>query len=177
MPQNRAQKRAAKAKARQKAQVSAPKKARPIVVDKARDVPLDPARAAELGYDAAVGPEPAAWRALDERERLSRVARFHNETLPAAQMPPSMQRHAAMHVLVESQLADARPAEAPAALRRLMDEGMSRHEALHAVGWLTTEHMRRAMDAQRPVDEAAYAADLATLTVRSWLRMAGLSGV
>jgi hypothetical protein len=171
---NRAQKRAAKAKARQKQRAAASQRPARALPEKPREAPLDPARAAELGYDAAVDVATEAWRDLSEQERLSRVARFHNETLTPAQMPPSMQRHAAMHVIVETQLAEDQPAEARVALRRLMAEGMSRHEAVHALGWLSTEHMRRALEAQRPVDLAAYAADLSTLTVRSWLRMAGL---
>ncbi len=138
---------------------------------------LPPELAAELGYDPNVELDVATWKGLGERDRLSRVAKYHNAILKKAQMPPSMQRHAAMHVIVESQLADAAPPEAPAALDRLVNTGMSRHNAIHAIGWLATEHMRRAMAKQRPVDDKAYARDLTELTPRSWLKMAGLKGL
>ena len=138
--------------------------------------PLPAELAESLGYDPNTDVDPAEWAKLEERERLSRVAKYHNATLKRAQMPPSMQRHAAMHVIVESQIAESAPPEARGALERLQSEGMSRHNAIHAIGWLATDHMRRAMAKQRPVDDKAYAADLAALTVRSWLKMAGLKG-
>lgn len=178
MAKSRGQKRAAKAKKR-RAQRNKPKQRRVAPAVSGEDKPsasepLPEELAAELGYDPNVELDGAAWNALEERERLSRVAKYHNATLKRAQMPPSMQRHAAMHVIVESQLADAAPPEARDALARLRREGMSRHDAIHAIGWLATEHMRRAMAKQRPVDDKAYANDLAALTVRSWLKMAGL---
>ncbi len=177
MAQSRGQKRAAKAKKRK--QSRAKKTAAPTarVAPAAEAAPPDgapiPAEAfAEVGYDPNADLDIEGWKALSERDRLSRVAKYHNTFLKKAQMPPSMQRHAAMHVIVESQLADQAPPEARGALRRLQEEGMSRHDAVHAIGWLATEHMKRAMAKQRPVDDKAYARDLATLTVRSWLRMA-----
>lgn len=180
MAKSRGQVRAAKAKKRQAKRSNKPlsRRAAPEREATVSGVePLPEALAAELGYDANADVEPAAWNALEERERLSRVAKYHNATLKRAHMPPSMQRHAAMHVIVEGQLADAVPPEARTALERLQTEGMTRHDAIHAIGWLATEHMKRAMAKQRPVDDKAYAADLAALTVRSWLKMAGLKGM
>lgn len=180
MAKSRGQKRAAKAKKRTQTRKKAPGRSRAEhvpTVELVGNEPLAEEVAAELGYDPNVDVDAAVWRELEERERLSRVAKYHNATLKRAQMPPSMQRHAAMHVIVETQLVDAAPPEVVAALARLQSEGMSRHNAIHAIGWLATEHMRRAMAKQRPVDDKAYAADLAALTVRSWLKMAGLKGV
>ncbi len=175
MAKSRGQKRAEKAKARQRARSPRPaatKGPRAAPPSWSAAAPLPTEVAEELGYDANVAVDAAAWSALEERERLSRVAKYHHATLKSAQMPPSMQRHAAMHVIVESQLADAAPPEARGALERLQREGMSRHDAIHAIGWLATEHMKRAVAKQRPVDDKSYANDLAALTVASWLRMA-----
>lgn len=180
MAKSRGQKRAQKAKKRQdKRGTKTPVRRVASAGEPAASgaQPLSEAVAAELGYDANTDVDPAAWIALEERERLSRVAKYHNATLKRAHMPPSMQRHAAMHVIVEGQLAEATPPEARTALERLRLEGMTRHDAIHAIGWLATEHMKRAMAKQRPVDDKAYAADLGALTVRSWLKMAGLKGV
>ena len=179
MAKSRGQKRAAKAKKRQQTRKNKParKVAVPGVAKPSSNEPLSAELAAELGYDPNVEVDPQEWGSLDERQRLSRVAKYHNATLKRAQMPPSMQRHSAMHVIVESQLVDAAPPQARSALTRLMGEGMSRHDAIHAIGWLATEHMRRAMAKQRPVDDKAYANDLSALTVRSWLKAAGLKGL
>jgi hypothetical protein len=178
---SREQKRAAKAKKRVETRKKSPRRVRVgaraaagAAPQASGNDPLSAEKLAELGYDPNIEVDVAAWKGLEERERLSRVAKYHNATLKKAHMPPSMQRHAAMHVIVESQIADAAPAEAKSALERLRGEGMSRHNAVHAIGWLATEHMRRAMAKQRPVDDKAYAKDLTTLTGHNWLKMAGL---
>jgi hypothetical protein len=86
-----------------------------------------------------------------------------------------MDVHASLHVLVESQLASNEPPEALIAAQRLMAGGLSRHDAVHAVGWVAAEHMKRAMEQQRPVDVPGYAAALAGLTRDSWIASAGLA--
>jgi len=136
--------------------------------------PLDEAEAEELGYDANRAPDGDSWRALSEREQLACVARYHNHVLSDRELPPSLSRHAGLHVIVESQMATGTPAGACAALERLMAEEVSRHDAIHAIGWLAAEHMKRAVEAQVPVDADLYANDLENLTVRKWLQMAGL---
>ncbi len=135
-----------------------------------------PPRADDLtpvcGYDARVAPDPLAWRALGEQERLDRVTRFHELVLAPGKRPPSMARHAGMHVLVENQLADDAPPAARRALERLMRDDLSRHDAVHAIGWLLTETLKQALAEQRPVDERAYAEALEQLSPESWLRAA-----
>lgn len=124
------------------------------------------------GYDANHGPESSAWLALDEEEQMERVGKYHELSAKPGDKPPSMQRHVGMHVLVEQQIARAEPAAAPKALARLMRDGMSRHDAVHAIGFILTEHMKKAMDSRTPVDESAYGAELDQLTLKSWLKMA-----
>jgi len=138
----------------------------------AHNKPLHADLAAEIGYDAnrVLGAEQ--WLQLDERDQLSRVADYHQRALPPNQHPPNPQRHAGMHVIVENQLASGDPPETRAALERLFAEGMSRHDALHAIGWVLTEHMSKAMKAQTPLDMQAYTRDLAQLTLKRWLAMA-----
>jgi hypothetical protein len=140
----------------------------------AKATPPRPGALELYGYDADLEIEATPWAELAEAERLARVKRYHEGTLAPGKRPPSMERHAGLHVLVESQLATGVPPQAPAALRRLRAEGMSRHDAIHALGWLATEHVRRALEAQRPLDDAAYAADLDALTIQRWLALAGI---
>jgi hypothetical protein len=128
---------------------------------------------ASCGYDAEQS-LPEGWLALPEQERLDRVARYHERALDPKRLPPSMQRHSGMHVGVENQLASGQPPQVGDALARLMRDGMSRHDAVHALGWVMTEHMRRAVEARRAVDNDAYLRDLEELTLPRWLEMAGV---
>ena len=134
--------------------------------------PLHAELAAEIGYDAnrVLGSEQ--WLALDEEEQLLRVESYHERALPPNQQPPSIQRHAGMHVLVENQLASGEPPETRAALERLVAEGLSRHDALHAIGWVLTERMSRAVKERTPVDMEEYRQALSELTLDRWLALA-----
>lgn len=125
-----------------------------------------------LGYAAEVAPVPTEWLALEEKERMARVARYHEHALKPEQRPPSLPRHAALHVIVENQLAAGSPPEVGAALRRLRAEGLSRHHAIHAIGSVMADHMKQAVRAKAPVVEEAYLRDLDQLTVESWLAAA-----
>ncbi|RLB50428.1 MAG: hypothetical protein DRI90_23755 [Deltaproteobacteria bacterium] len=175
------QKRAAKQKKRRQARKEAkarqaPKpeqrRAEPPKRSGPHGKPLHAELAAEIGYDANRVLGSQQWLALDEREQLARVATYHERALPSNQQPPSIPRHAGMHVIVENQLASGEPPETSAALQRLFAEGLSRHDALHAIGWVLTEHMGQAMKAQEPVDAERYAQDLSQLTVDRWLSKA-----
>lgn len=124
------------------------------------------------GYDANTGPDAKAWLSLLEQERLDCVTRYHELALKPGKRPPSMPRHVGMHVLVENQLAEDSPPQARQALARLMRDDLSRHDALHAIGWLLTETIKQALAEQRPVDERAYALALEQLSRKSWLEAA-----
>ncbi|HHH28552.1 MAG TPA: DUF1841 family protein [Polyangiaceae bacterium] len=124
------------------------------------------------GYDAEVGPDGPGWLALDEEEQMARVAKYHERIQKPGEEPPNVQRHVGMHVLVEQQIARNQPPEAAQALARLRRDGMSRHDAVHAIGFILTEHMKRAMESRTPVDESAYGRELSQLTLKSWLQLA-----
>ena len=82
-------------------------------------------------------PDPAHWLELDERERLDRVEHYHR----CARIDlPNSTLHATIHVAVENQLA-AHDESAVRALARLMKEGLSRHDAVHAIGSLVAEQI------------------------------------
>jgi Domain of unknown function (DUF1841) len=126
----------------------------------------------DCGYDPNHAPDVAAWLDLDEKEQMERVAKYHELAAKSGDQPPNVQRHVGMHVLVEQQIAHDVPASARRAMARLRRDGMTRHDAVHALGFVLTEHMRKAMESQTPVDEAAYGRELEQLTVARWLKMA-----
>jgi hypothetical protein len=90
-------------------------------------------------YAPEIGPDGQEWLALDEGERLLLVEDYHRDA--RARLPRGARRlHAAVHVIVEYQLA-ANDDAVVRALARLMQEGLSRHDAIHAIGSLVAEQV------------------------------------
>ena len=75
-------------------------------------------------------PPRSDWLETDEGERVEVVASYHRRRRIDL---PNTELHAVIHVVVENQLALGEPVvvETVARLRR---EGLSRHDALHAIG-------------------------------------------
>jgi hypothetical protein len=117
-------------------------------------------------YDPSQAPDPAAWLELDEQERLDRVERYHRR---ARIDLPNCTIHATIHVAVENQLAaDDEPAVR--ALARLMKEGLSRHDAVHAIGSLVAEQiydLLKLKDSSEAL-RARYYAALERLNAAQW---------
>jgi hypothetical protein len=119
-----------------------------------------------MDYDADVAPEPVAWLAVEEAERLAAVERHHRGLAQHARTPKP-RLHAAIHQVVENQLALDDPPAARRALARLMAGGLPRHEAIHALGLLVANAAAAAMDG-RAYDPATHARELDALTVERW---------
>lgn len=117
-------------------------------------------------YDATRSPDPAAWLAADEGERLEAVLAHHG-ALAAHPRMPQPRLHAALHLVVESQLALGKPPEAGRALARLIRGGLDRHEAVHAIAMLVSNVAAAAMEGGR-YDAGAYGRELDALTVERW---------
>lgn len=89
-------------------------------------------------YDPEVPPKPAEWLALDEGERIVLVEAYHRDArIPLPKSARSV--HAAIHTVVENQLAMDDQAIVRDTLQRLLGEGLTRHDALHAVGSVLAE--------------------------------------
>ena len=83
-------------------------------------------------YDASRQPDLKAWLKLDETERIDLVVAYHRRNhLP---LGGSAELHGAVHMVVENQIALGDATAVPETLARLMDEGLNRHDAIHAVG-------------------------------------------
>jgi hypothetical protein len=120
-------------------------------------------------YDPLEAPDPEEWLAFDEQARIDLVLNYHRK---ARIRLPNAKVHAIVHAMVETQIAleDETPARRTA--QRLMDEGLDRHEALHATGWVLIEFMSDLMDEpeSRSEPNAPYFAALERLTVEDWRR-------
>jgi hypothetical protein len=118
-------------------------------------------------YDPAQAPDAEGWLAARELDLIELVERYHEE---ARIRTPNPRAHYAIHVMVENQAAMAERTPVAEAIRRLMGQGLSRHDALHAVGSVLLTHMNRATATNVPVSREAYFADVRALTAESWYR-------
>ena len=120
-------------------------------------------------YDPLKAPDPEEWLALDEQERIELVQDYHRRMrirLPNAKL------HAMAHAIVEAQIALAGETPARRTVQRLMDEGLDRHEAIHAVGSVLIEFIYDLMKAPVSDDDpnVPYFAALERLTAEDWRR-------
>lgn len=120
-------------------------------------------------YDPEQTPDPEEWLSLDEQERIELVEAFHRS---ARIKLPNAKLHATFHVIVENQLAEELPS-VTRAIPRLQGEGLSRHDALHAIGWVLAQHFFELMNASQPdgrdVAQARYDAAVERLDSATWL--------
>lgn len=118
-----------------------------------------------MPYDPATDTDPLRWLDSSELNRLDQVLEFHSRShvdLPHARL------HAALHVTVENQLAEGYEPTV-ATLRRLLDEGLDRHEAIHAIGSVVTEQMFDLLSgATTSFDHDAYEQALSALSADGW---------
>jgi hypothetical protein len=120
-----------------------------------------------MQYDAIEQPDPEIWLELDETERVDLVIDYHHRI--GVQLE-SLELHAMAHVVVENQAALGEATPVPETLERLMDEGLDRHEAVHAIGSILMEIVFDAV--HKPDDgsdiNANYYRELALLTAADW---------
>jgi hypothetical protein len=127
-----------------------------------------PWNAAMEHYHPHAAPDPKEWLALDEDDRLDLVSRYHEHAgIPLARVD----LHSIAHVVVENQIALGDELPVKRTLRRLMDEGLDRHDAVHAIGSVLTgviyDISRDTLTDADP--NPAYFAKLERLTAADWL--------
>jgi hypothetical protein len=120
-----------------------------------------------MQYDAIEQPDPEIWLELDETERVDLVIDYHRRIRVQLETP---ELHAMAHVVVENQVALGEATPVPETLERLMDEGLDRHEAVHAIGSILMRILFDAVDKPNDGDDinAQYNRELATLTAADW---------
>lgn len=119
-------------------------------------------------YDPEHAPNPSEWLELDEQTRIDRVRKYHRR---AGIETPSPEMHALMHAVIENQIAEGH-APVVRAMARLASQGLSRHDALHAVASILAEHLFELLRDEHPDTNvmASYDAAVERLTAESWLR-------
>lgn len=117
-------------------------------------------------YNALHPPVPTEWLALPEDARLEQVLAYHR-ALRLSHPPMANPRlHAAVHVVVENQIALREPAEVAATLERLVAEGLDRHEAVHAIGEVVVDEIVAIGHRSRRFDREAYGRALRQLCAK-----------
>lgn len=126
-------------------------------------------------YDPLIPPDPAEWQALPETSQIAVVLDYHRT---ADIELPNPAVHAVLHTVVESQIALGQKTPVAATMIRLQNEGLDRHEALHAVASVLVVHLQALMQGHRASGDplAAYYHELYNLTARSWLAESDQSG-
>jgi len=122
-------------------------------------------------YDPFKAPDPQEWLSLDEQERIVLVEDYHRRTRISL---PNETAHATIHAIVENQVAAGDELPVARTLRRLMAEGLDRHEGLHAIGLELTVMMNNTLrDAKPGADpNPAYFAAVERITAEGWQRSA-----
>ena len=119
-------------------------------------------------YDPDKPIDPEEWMRLNEGERQYLVEQYHRKKrikMPNARM------HAMIYVVVENQVALGTEIQAQDTLSRLTREGLSRHDAVHAIGSVLAGHMFDLIK-HGPKEKnvnASYYRQLEELTAEGWL--------
>lgn len=119
-------------------------------------------------YDPAHVPKAAEWLGLDEQERIALAETYHRERRVKL---PNIKMHATIHVIVENQIAEGH-GPVVRAMSRLTSTGLSRHDAIHAIGSVLAEHLFEVMrdDSTSTNPMSSYDAAIERLTAESWRR-------
>jgi len=120
-------------------------------------------------YNPERAPEPESWLELDEQERTRLIETWHRVTRIKL---PNVKVHAVvLHAIVENQL-DLDLDPVVRAMDRLMKEGLTRHDAIHAIGSVVAGHLFDILQANQNDDagasQAHYYATVERLTAASW---------
>ena len=118
-------------------------------------------------YDPLRPPPVADWTELDESERIELVLTHHQKLGGDL---PNPNAHAVVHVIVENQVALADETPVAGVMDRLMQEGLDRHEAIHAIGYVLMGTLHETTQDKSETDlTSAYYRELTQLTADKWL--------
>jgi hypothetical protein len=119
-------------------------------------------------YNPEIAPAGEVWLEMDEGERLLLVEEYHRDArIPLPRRARTL--HASMHVIVENQLA-LNDEPVVRALDRLMKGGLSRHDAVHAIGSVAAAQIFEILKQEDSPDiaRARYYAAIERLSAASW---------
>ncbi len=121
---------------------------------------------AVVQYDPDIPPDPRQWLALEEAERTRLIAEYYERE---GGYGGSLEAHARVHEIIETQLAERVP-PVKAAYVRLRDNGLGRQEALRAIGSVLATRILRIDDPEdlSSAPNRDYFSALEALTADRW---------
>jgi hypothetical protein len=122
-----------------------------------------------MEYDPSIHIDSDEWLSIEEGEREILVEDYHER---AGIELPNAHVHAAIHVVVENQIAMGDEIPTRETLERLKAEGLDRHDAIHAIGMVVSTHIFNLLNQEpkRRFNEETYRRDLERLTAENWRR-------
>lgn len=118
-------------------------------------------------YDPDRPPNAAWWSALPEEEQIELVLEHHRR---AGVRLPHAKLHSVSHVIVENQVLLGDETPVASTLERLLGEGLSRHDAIHAIGSVLAPVILDVLGGEiRSDPNLVYYQQLRELTAESWL--------
>ncbi len=119
-------------------------------------------------YDPLQAPDPEVWLAMDDGDRTALVSQYHRR---AHIELPNRRIHAALHAIVETQVAMGAETPVQRTLERLQAEGLDRHDAIHAIGSILARQLHAlAQTGEAPGGDPNewYRTELGKLTAKGW---------
>lgn len=118
-------------------------------------------------YNPDRSPDAAWWSALPEEEQIDLVLKHHRR---AGVQLPNAKLHSVTHVVVENQVILGDETPVASTLERLLSEGLSRHDAIHAIGSVLAPLIFEILKGEiRSDPNVVYYQQLRELTAESWL--------
>ena len=119
-----------------------------------------------MQYDPDQPPDPRAWLALGEDERIRLIEEYYERE---GGYGGSLEVHARVHEIIETQLAE-RVTPVKAAFVRLRDNGLGRQDALRAIGSVLATRILRIDDPEdlTSAPNRDYFSALEALTADRW---------
>lgn len=118
-------------------------------------------------YDPLKAPDPKEWLKLEEEEQINLVYEYHKNI---EQDIPNIYIHSVIHTVVENQIAMGDELPVKDAIKRLMDEELDRHQAIHAVASVLIKYLwdLKANSGDGTQYSQEYFDELRELTVQKW---------
>lgn len=118
-------------------------------------------------YDPSKTPDSVQWLRIPEVDRIELVIEYH-ERLGEPLQPDALSLHSSIHVIVENQIAMEHD-PVPQTIAKLTRQGLTRHEAIHAIGAVLIDVAGDFVTANESSwDNKAYKRRLTKLTAKRW---------
>lgn len=120
-----------------------------------------------IKYDTSNKMDKDIWLSVDDNERIESVIQYHKKNKIKL---PNIQLHSLVHVIIENQLAEGITV-VQEKLDELISDGLSRHDALHAIGFALSEHLYNLLNGKSIVQDKNddYYKSITKLTAKNWL--------